>query len=102
MTTLERSARLLERYLQQLEERVLDGDVAALPELRETAVALATVNAQLAPGVRGELLTTAQMAARMNVAPKTLLKRARRGDIQPALKRGKLIRWRADGAGGGR
>jgi hypothetical protein len=98
VTVLERSARLLERYLVQLEERVLNGDDAALPELRATAVALATMSTQLTPGSRGELLTTAEMAERLHLASKTLLKRVRKGEIRPALRRGKLIRWRGDEA----
>jgi hypothetical protein len=61
-------------------------------------VALVTVSTHLAPGSRGELLTTQEMAKKLHLAPKTLLKRARRGEVRPALKRGKLIRWRGDEA----
>lgn len=93
-----RSARQLAARLEELERRIVGGDETAWAEFRDTAVALAQVSAQTAPGQAGELLTTAQMAARLNLAPKTLLKRARRGELKPALQRGKLIRWRGDEA----
>lgn len=50
------------------------------------------------PGGRGELLTTAQMAERLGIAPKTLLKHKAAGAVKPALQRGKLIRWKGDEA----
>ena len=99
---LDRTARLLADRLSQLEERLQSGDQsgheAAWRSYSETAMALASVLAQVSPGKRGELLTTAEMAARLNLAPKTLLKRKARGEIRPALQRGKLIRWRGDEA----
>jgi hypothetical protein len=36
------------------------------------------------------------MADRLSVSPKTLLKHKARGDLKPAVQRGKLIRWRGD------
>ena len=95
---LERSARLLAARLQQLEERLREDDTAMWTEFRETAAALASVLAHVVPGRRGELLTTAEMAERLNIKPKTLLKRKARGEIRPALQHGKLIRWRGDEA----
>jgi hypothetical protein len=89
----------LERRVDTLEQRVVAGDDSAWPELRETAIALAQVAGQAAPGMNGDFLTTAEMAERLSIAPKTLLKRARRGEIRPALKKGKLLRWRGDEAG---
>jgi hypothetical protein len=53
---------------------------------------------QLAPGQHGELLTTAQMASRLGIAPKTLLKHKAAGSIRPALEKGKLVRWRGSEA----
>jgi hypothetical protein len=93
---LERAARLTSRRLAELEERVQQGDAGAWPDFFSAAQALAALVPVLAPGSRGELLTTAQMAERLNVAPKTLLRRKARGEIRPALQRGKLIRWRGD------
>jgi hypothetical protein len=90
---------LLSSRLEQLEIRVQGGDEAAWIEYGATAAALAQVFAHVAPGRRGELLTTEQMAERLNLSPKTLLKRKARGEIRPALQRGKLIRWRGDEVG---
>jgi hypothetical protein len=95
---LERSAHLLAARLEHLEARLQDDDAALWAEYRDTAAALARVFAHVAPGRRGELLTTEQMAERLNLSPKTLLKRKARGEIRPALQRGKLIRWRGDEA----
>jgi hypothetical protein len=58
---------------------------------------LAAVLPSIAPERRGALLTTAQMAERMNVTPKTLLRRKARGLIRPAMVLGKrgsgALRW---------
>ena len=93
---LERSARLLLARAGQLEELVCRGEEDAWIPYLLTLGTLALVLDHLAPGRRGELLTTSQMAARLNVSPKTLLKRKARGQIRPALECGKLIRWRGD------
>jgi len=58
--------------------------------------ALAAVLLQLAPGARGELLTTAEMAGRLGITSKTLLRRKSKDKLRPALAKGKLIRWRGD------
>ena len=61
---------------------------------------LISVMAQTAPGARGELLTTKGMAARLNVAPKTLLRWKAAGKVRPAQQLGQrgraAIRWRGD------
>jgi hypothetical protein len=93
---LERSARLLLARVGQLEELVCQGEEAAWASYISALDTLARVLDHVAPSRRGELLTTAQMAARLNVSPKTLLRRKARGEIRPALQRGKLIRWRGD------
>jgi hypothetical protein len=58
---------------------------------------LATIASQIRPEVTGELLTTSQMAARMNISAKTLLKRRAKGQAQPAVVMGKrgraAFRW---------
>ena len=94
ISCLERAAVLLAQRAGQLEERVRQGDGGTWAEYRETLNTLAGVLNHLAPGRRGELLTTAEMAKRLNVTPKTLLKRKAQGDIRPVLERGKFIRWR--------
>jgi excisionase family DNA binding protein len=100
VSPLERAARRLAARLGDLEARLDDERV--WPEYIATAAALAQVAAQTTPGSRSELLTTRQLAERLNLSPKTVLKRARRGEIQPALRKGKLIRWHRDAASGGR
>ena len=89
---------LLSERLADLEARLRGGDEAAWEPYLATLNALVAVLPHLAPGARGELLTTAQMAARLGVAPKTLLKHKAAGAVKPALQRGKLIRWKGDEA----
>ena len=96
---LDRSARLLLGRVAQLEELVSQGDEAAWVSYLATLDTLVHVLEHVTPGRRGELLTTSQMAARLNVSPKTLLRRKARGDLRPAVQRGKLIRWRGDEVG---
>lgn len=96
MITLVRSVRRLADRLEHLERRLETGDETAWAEYRDTARALAEIQGQLAPERRGALLTTAEMAERYGISPKTLLKRKARGEIRPVLQRGKLIRWRGD------
>lgn len=98
LSCLERAAALLARRITDLEGRVQQGDESAWAEYRETVSALARVLDHVAPGRRGELLTTAEMARRLGVAPKTLLRHKKAGALRPALQRGKLIRWRGDEA----
>ena len=56
--------------------------------------ALILVVSNLAPERRGAYLTTAEMAQRLNLSPKTLLKHKANGKIRPAVQQGKLIRWK--------
>ena len=87
--------RLVER-LEQLEERVAGGDEAAWRSYCEAAGALAHILPSLAPENGGPLLTTKEMAARLNVSPKTLLRRRARGKINAVqlAKRGPgALRW---------
>ena len=93
---LERSVGLLADRLRSLEARLESGDELAWPEYCETVRTLAAVLPNLTPERRGALLTTAEMAARLNVAPKTLLKHKAQGRVRPALQRGKLIRWQGN------
>jgi hypothetical protein len=99
---LEQAAQRLGDRLGALENRLPGDDAATWAEYREVAAALAAILPALAPERRGALLTTAEMAARLGVAPKTLLKRKARGDVRPAVvlgKRGRAaLRWRGDEA----
>jgi hypothetical protein len=97
---LERAARRLGDRLAQLEERLQQDDADAWTPYLDTAQALAAVLPAIAPGSRGELLTTAEMAARLNIAPKTLLRRRKQGQVRAAVELGQrgraALRWRGD------
>jgi hypothetical protein len=95
-TVLQRSASVLAARLAALEVELQTGEEARWPDYIATAQALAAIVSNLAPERGGSLLTTAQMAARLSISAKTLLKRKAHGEIRPALERGKLIRWRGD------
>jgi hypothetical protein len=85
---------VLSQRLAALEGRLQEGDESAWTSYTDTVMALASVVQNLAPERSGELLTTAEMATRLGIKPKTLLKHKGRGQIRPALQAGKLIRWR--------
>ena len=89
--------RLVDR-LADLATRLDAGDAVAWDAYLATLTTLLAVLEQATPGARGELLTTAQMAERLGVRPKTLLKHKAAGTVRPALQRGKLIRWKGDEA----
>ena len=93
-----RLVRVLSSRLEALESRLHEGEDAAWDSYLATVSTLIAVMAQLEPGARGELLTTAQMAERLGIAPKTLLKHKAAGAVKPALQRGRLIRWKGDEA----
>ena len=97
---LSRAARLLEDRLLGLEGRVQRGDEAAWSDYLVTVTAYTAVLAQLTPGAHGGLLTTKQLAERLNVSSKTILKQKKQGKLRPALQLGQrgraAIRWRAD------
>lgn len=92
---------VLERLANRLEalEAQLDAGEDAWTPYLATINTLISVMDQAAPGSRGELITTRQMAERLGIAPKTLLRHKATGAVKPALQRGKLIRWRGDEAG---
>src|SRR5215468_5489340 len=90
---LERAASLLTKRLYYIEKR-LDVESDLWPEYIAAVQALTAALAHAAPGTHGRLLTTAQMAARLGIKPKTLLRRKGKGELRPALQAGKLIRWR--------
>jgi hypothetical protein len=100
---LERAAQRLVARLETLESRLQDDQAAPWSEYAAIAQALAAILPTLAPGRHGELLTTKEMAARLAIAPKTLLKRKRAGVVRPALDLGRrgraAVRWRGDEVG---
>jgi hypothetical protein len=95
---LDRSVRRVAARLSELEARVATGEESAWPAFLEAAKALALLLPAQAPERHGSLLTTAEMAARLGITPKTLLRHKTKGTLRPALQRGKLIRWRGDEA----
>jgi len=93
---LTRACTLMLERLQALEQRI-ESDESVWPIYISTAQALAALLPQLAPGTHGEMLTTRQMAERLGISSKTLLKKHKAGEITPALRlgaRGRAsIRW---------
>ena len=55
--------------------------------------ALVALTQALKPENGGAMLTTKELAARLAVSPKTLLRHKAEGKIRPAVERGKLLRW---------
>jgi hypothetical protein len=95
--TLERAAITLMRRLARLHEQLREDQPALWLEYAQLAAALASVSAQLTPEASGRLLTTAELSRRLGIAPKTLLRRKARGEIQPAAHLGRrgraALRW---------
>jgi hypothetical protein len=96
--TLRRIALLLEDRLTRPEERLYQDDATAWPDYLAAVSTYAHVVAQLSPDRFGEFLTTRAMAEKLNVSPRTLLNRKRKGQVTPAVQLGKrgrgAIRWR--------
>jgi excisionase family DNA binding protein len=95
---LERAQLRLVERLDKLEELLAVGDEAAWAPYCEAAAALAAVAAQAAPGVNGQLLTTAELAARLRISPRTIRRKVKTGELTPvrlgARGRG-AVRWSA-------
>lgn len=89
---LERAARRVADRLVGLESRLDSGGDAAWPEYLDTVRALAAL-VPLLPASQGRLLTTAELAARLGVATKTLRKWRSAGLARPVLERGRVVRW---------
>ena len=86
---LHRASLLLLKRLGDLERQISEGDETAWPEYRETALVVASLQEQAEP----EMLTTKDMATRLGVSVKTLLRHKQKGHITPTVKQGKLLRW---------
>ncbi len=94
---IDRAARLLTDRIETLEKRVREGDESAWPDYQETLRTLTALLPHLGPE-RGAMLTTAEMADRLGVAPKTLLRHKAKGRIRPAVTQGNLLRWKGNEA----
>jgi hypothetical protein len=96
--TLKRSCVLLLGRVVVLEKRVQDGDETAWPRYLESLTTLSALLPHLQPGAGGELLTTKQMAERLGVSTKTLLKKRNNGGPKPEYQLGErgraAMRWR--------
>lgn len=90
---LQKAERALVCRVEELEARVQAGEVALWPDYLEVVKALAAIAPALTPENGGPMLTTGEMAARLGVAPKTLLRHKKNGKIQPMVAKGKLLRW---------
>lgn len=93
---LDRIALRLTHRVAELEARLEKGEEAVWPDYLRAVEVLALLLPNLAPERHGALLTTKEMAERLGVSPKTLLKHKANGRIRPHLQQGKLIRWRSD------
>lgn len=92
---LTRARQLLLSRVGELEARVRAGDEDAWPLYLAAVSTLSALVAETAPGQNGRLLSTRELAQRLGVSAKTVLKRKRAGEIRPAMQAGKrLIRWK--------
>ena len=94
---LKRSSLLLLARLETLEPRVQAGDEYAWSLYLETAKTLALLLPHTEPGAHGQLMTTEEMADRLGVSSKTLLKWRKAGKVQAQQNgaRGRAaLRWR--------
>jgi hypothetical protein len=91
-----RCARRLAARVEVLEARLRDGDDTAWSEYVEAVKVFVLAVSNLTSERQGAYLTTAQMAARLNLSAKTLLKHKASGKIRPAVQHGKLIRWKGN------
>lgn len=80
--------RLVER-LMELEPLLAAGDEAVWSHYCESARTLAAISPQTEPGAGGRLLTTAELADRLDVSSKTILRRAKRGQLGQPVRRAK-------------
>ncbi len=93
LVALQRSERLLTERLTTVQERLQAGEEAAWLEFLEVVKVLATLLPNLRPEAGGAMLTTKDMASRLGVSTKTLLRHKKEKRIQPAVAQGKLLRW---------
>jgi excisionase family DNA binding protein len=85
-------ARLLQRVADLEARRDQGADVWG--EYLTTLTALTAVAGELSPERSGRLLTTSELAERLNVSERTIRRRTRKGTMAPALKLGRTVRWR--------
>ncbi len=84
---------MLTNRLELLQNRLQAGEEGLWIEVCEVVRTLTQLRTALLPEHGGPMLTTAQMASRLGVSPKTLLKHKKNGKIRPTEQQGKLLRW---------
>ncbi len=84
---------LLIGRLGQLQARLQEGNESVWPEFLQVVQALVALTQAVKPENGGPMLTTQEMASRLGVATKTLLRHKAQGKIQPTVAKGKLLRW---------
>ena len=90
--------RLLER-LAELEARLGPGlDSGAWIEYGALVQALAAIAPATAPGSNGELLTTEQLAARLQISERQIRRRTKDGKLKPVRLGARTVRWPAGAA----
>ncbi len=90
---LRKAEAILTNRLEQLESRLQAGEDGLWSEFLEVVRTLTQLHTALLPEHGGPLLTTAEMASRLGVSPRTLLHHKQKGKIRPTQAKGKLLRW---------
>lgn len=84
---------LLSRRIAELTVRVEQGDADCWRPLCEAVLAYQALQAIGLPECHGRQLTTAEMAVRLGVKPKSLRRMVAEKRIQPTVKAGRFTRW---------
>jgi DNA-directed RNA polymerase specialized sigma24 family protein len=80
LALLHAEQRLIAR-LEKLEPRLEEGDPACWQEYAAIASALAAISPQLEPHVIADVLTQRELAERLDVSPRTIRRRIKRGEL---------------------
>jgi hypothetical protein len=101
---LERAAERCERRLIDLDRALAVGDERVWEEYLVVAEALAVLASATSPERTGRLLTSREMAERLQITERTLRRRRKRGELVPPVELGKrgrrvAVRWRGSEAG---
>jgi helix-turn-helix protein len=97
--TLQRAERRLVAEIQRLEVQLeAHGEDGLWTAYLAAIVALAQLARLRAPADREDepLMTTAELARRLNVSSGTVSRARKAGELTPVLARGRVIRWAAD------
>jgi hypothetical protein len=92
LLALQRASDHIVVWLEQLESRLAGGDPEIRREYVSLAATLATITAQLTPEATGQALTTAGLAERLQLSPRTIRRYKKIGKLTPLLNGG-AVRW---------